>query len=75
MAMSNTGEPVYDLIASVYQQAVKEAQAGDEQAVEWLDVCAPDWRELVNKPTIRPGKKDERSNRVPYASERTLTPA
>lgn len=33
------------IIAQATSQAVRDAEAGDQDAVEWLDVCAPDWRE------------------------------
>lgn len=34
-----------ELIAKVYRQALKEAQRGRLDAIGWLDIVAPDWRE------------------------------
>lgn len=40
--------PVYNVIASVYRLAIADAKRGDGEAVEFLDCCAPDWRERSN---------------------------
>ena len=37
---------VYEVIAAVYKQALREARRGDEKAIDWLDCVRPDWREL-----------------------------
>lgn len=40
-------EGVYELIGRVYRQAVRDARRGDAEAVEFLDITAPEWRERI----------------------------
>jgi len=35
-----------DLLAAVYKLAIKDAGLGDADAIEFLNVTTPDWREL-----------------------------
>ncbi len=50
-----TGDGALDLIAGVYKLAVRDAQRGHVDAVEFLDDCAPDWR------LYTPGEATERA--------------
>ena len=43
VAMS-TGNGVLDLVAACYRLAVRDAQRGQQDAITFLDVTAPDWR-------------------------------
>lgn len=53
---------MFDLIAGVYRQALRDAQNGKRDAIEWLDMCAPDWRELVDKPKVQKCDSAQRRN-------------
>jgi hypothetical protein len=44
-----TIDNTYDLIAHIYQRALKDARRGDKEAIQFLDITAPDWQELSNK--------------------------
>lgn len=44
---------MFDLIAGVYRQAIRDAKCGKRDAIEWLDVVAPDWREYLAKPRVK----------------------
>jgi hypothetical protein len=43
----------FRLVARVYRQAVIEARRGDPKAIEFLDVCCPDWREITPNGGVR----------------------
>jgi hypothetical protein len=43
----------FHLVARVYRQAVKDARRGDIKAIEFLDVCCPDWREITPRGGVR----------------------
>ena len=43
-----TGDATLDLVARVFQQALADARRGRRDAIEFLDVTAPDWRERGN---------------------------
>ena len=45
----NQIEAIYNMIGKVYRQALNEARRGNLAAIGWLDICAPDWRELVQE--------------------------
>ncbi len=47
--MRSTGDPRFDLIAAVYHQTLADARAGDPSAIQWLDMVAPDWRQMDKK--------------------------
>lgn len=40
-------EYIYGLVAAVFRRAIRDAVAGDEAALAWLAVVAPDWRDHV----------------------------
>lgn len=40
-------EAIYKLIGQVYRQALREAQRGRIDAIWWLDIVAPDWRQML----------------------------
>jgi hypothetical protein len=46
-------DAMFRLIAGVYRQAIRDAKADNQQAIAWLDVVAPDWREQVYRHTGR----------------------
>jgi hypothetical protein len=58
MEITTDIDPTVDLIARVYQQAVKDAIKGDEEAVEFLNITAPDWRERLAHSCL-PGRGQE----------------
>lgn len=63
---------VYDLVAAVYRQAIREAQGRHERkrqaAVEWLAVVAPDWQERIG------GCKTPQPHKCrPYGQQSALT--
>jgi hypothetical protein len=51
-------DAVYALIASVYRRAIKDAtRRGDKEAIQFLDITAPDWRELAKRADT--GRRDK----------------
>lgn len=49
-----TTDPTLDIVAAVFRQALADAQHGDASAVEWLDLTAPDWRQLNRRKPRKP---------------------
>jgi hypothetical protein len=47
--MRSTGDPVFDLVAAAYRQALADAKRGDSEAAAWLDMCCPGWREIIGR--------------------------
>ena len=46
LALADGIENTYALLAAVYRLAIRDAKRGDIGATEFLDITAPDWREL-----------------------------
>ncbi len=42
-------EDIYALVAAVYRLAVRDAGRGNREAIRFLNICCPDWREQVAK--------------------------
>ncbi len=42
-------QEVFDLLADVYKLAIKDARRGNREALEFLEICCPDWRDLSIK--------------------------
>ncbi|MFN8486435.1 MAG: hypothetical protein U0350_02515 [Caldilineaceae bacterium] len=50
MATTNeTGDPMLNVVGAVYRRALADATRGDQEAIAWLSVCCPDWRERLGK--------------------------
>lgn len=39
----------FRLIAAVYRRAIRDAERGDREAVNWLDTTLPDWRKANDR--------------------------
>lgn len=61
--MRSTGDPTFDLVAATYRQAIADAKRGDPEAIQWLDVCCPDWRRMEKRPKIHPSPRSLRSKK------------
>jgi hypothetical protein len=48
-SMTPKVENMFDLISRVYYRALLDAGRGDAEAVAWLDICCPDWRERTKR--------------------------
>ncbi len=51
-------DPATDLVAAVFRLAVRDAQQGDTDAIEFLWVTAPDWAERMGLPSLPLSKPD-----------------
>lgn len=49
-------QDLYDLLAAVYAQALKDADKQDTSAIVWLDNFLPGWREYERKKKERKEK-------------------
>ena len=47
-ASRSTSDAKFDLVAAVQRRAILDARAGDSEAIEYLNITMPDWRERLS---------------------------
>jgi hypothetical protein len=61
-------DPAIDLVASVFRLAVRDAQRGDAEAIEFLWATAPDWAERLGLPPQPRSKPESVMEPPPFGS-------
>mgnify|MGYP002625283052 CR=1 FL=1 len=64
-----TGDPGLDLVAAVFRQAVRDARQGQADALQFLEVTSPDWRQLERRAQQR-YQRQRPVLKAKYTSER-----